>query len=320
MTQPATAAGGSRAVPTLNVASAPCSFGVDEVLVEDAWMPTPEEMLDWMAELDYVGTELGPPGFLGQGPEVHERLTSRGLQLVGSFLPQRFSRPEHAEEDRAWLRRSLRLLAEATPEGSRPFAVLSDGVDEPIRRRFSGRIAQHPEALLPSDRFEALISNLHRAAETAREAGFEPVIHPDAGTYIETADDIARVLDRVDPSLVGLCLDTGHFRYGGADPATSIRAYASVIRHVHVKDTRMAVIDEVTAEGGGLEEALKRGVFTALGTGDADIPAAIEALREVGYAGWLVVEQDQFLKESDTKASLVEGQRRNREYLRELGV
>jgi hypothetical protein len=34
------------------VSSAPCSFGVDEVIDDDAWMPDPEEMLDWMADLD----------------------------------------------------------------------------------------------------------------------------------------------------------------------------------------------------------------------------------------------------------------------------
>ena len=61
-----------------------------------------------MAELGYTGTELGPPGFLGDGPQVRERLTTRGLELVGAFLPQRFSRPEHVAQDQAWLRDSLR--------------------------------------------------------------------------------------------------------------------------------------------------------------------------------------------------------------------
>ncbi len=185
-------------------------------------------MLDWMVDIGYSGTELGPPGFLGDGAVVCERLTARGLELVGSFLPQRFSRPEHATEDRDWLSTRLRLLAEATPPGSRPFAVLADGIDEPIRRAYSGRIPQHAEAQLSQDRFEALISNLHRAAEVCRDLGFEPVLHPHAGTYIETTDEIARVVDAMDPALVGLCLDTGHFRYGGAVPANAIREYASV--------------------------------------------------------------------------------------------
>jgi len=304
----------------MRVASAPCSFGVDEILVDDAWMPGPEELLDWIVDTGYVGTELGPPGYLGDGAQVRERLTSRGLRLVGAFLPQRFSYSEHVAEDQAWLRGSLALIREATPPDSRPFAVLADGIDEPERRALAGRIQEHPEAWLSAERFSLLIDNLHRAAEICRNEGFEPVIHPHAGTYLETADEIARLVDRFDPSLVGLCLDTGHFRFGGADPVRSVNDYYEVLRHVHVKDCRTSVIDEVSRTGGGLEAALSAGVFCALGEGDSDIDGAIAALRGHDYRGWLVVEQDQFLRETDTPASVTAGQRRNREYLTRLGI
>ncbi len=302
------------------VASAPVSFGVDEIIVDDAWMPGPDDMLDWMVDIGFEGTELGPPGFLGDAPRLRERLSSRGLQLVGAFLPQHFSRNEKADEDRAWLRDSLRLIAEGAPDGSRTFAILSDQFDEPERLAFSGRIGEHPEAWLPTARFEALIDNLHRAAEICRSAGFEVVLHPHAGTYVETADEIARVMDRIDPALLGLCLDTGHFRFGGADPTQSVHDYHQLIRHVHIKDCRTTVMDDVKAEGKGLEEALNRGVFCQLGLGDAGIDSVIEALRRYDYTGWLVIEQDQFLRASDTPASVVAVQRANREYLRQFGI
>ena len=309
------------ATPTrLSIASAPVSFGVDEIIMDDAWMPTPDEVLDWMLGIGYEGTELGPPGFLGTAEEVRDRLARRGLSLVGSFLPQRFSRNEHAEEDRAWLRKSLRLVREGAPEGSKPLAILCDGFDEPDRLAFSGRIQEHPEAWLSADRFEALIANLHRAAEICRDEGFDVVIHPHAGTSIETADEIDRVMNRLDSSLLGLCLDTGHFRFGGADPTACVDAYHSLIRHVHIKDCRTAIMDGVKAEGKGLEEALKRGVFTELGNGDSGIDSVLDALRRIDYRGWLVVEQDQFLMVNDTPATVVAAQRRNLEYLRRLGV
>jgi len=304
----------------IRVASAPVSFGVDEIIVDDAWMPRPDDMLDWMVEIGFEGTELGPPGFLGDADAVRHRLTTRNLELVGAFLPQHFSRDEKADEDRAWLRHSLRLIRDGAPDGSRPLAILSDHFDEPERLAFSGRIAEHPEAWLPASRFESLIANLHRAAEIAREEGFEVVLHPHAGTYVETADEIARVMDRIDPSLLGLCLDTGHFRFGGADPARAVDDYHELIRHVHIKDCLTAVMDEVKAEGKGLEEALSRGVFCQLGLGDSGIDAVLEALRRHDYGGWLVIEQDQFLRAADTPASVVAVQRANREYLRRFGV
>jgi inosose dehydratase len=296
------------------------SFGVDEIIVDDAWMPAPDDMLDWMVEIGFEGTELGPPGFLGDAGDVRRRLTDRNLELVGAFLPQHFSRDEKADDDRAWLRDSLRLIRDGAPDGSRPLAILSDHFDEPERLAFSGRISEHPEAWLPAGRFEALIANLHRAAEIAQREGFDAVLHPHAGTYVETADEIARVMDRLDPSLIGLCLDTGHFRFGGADPAQSVDDYHELIRHVHIKDCLTSVMDDVKAEGKGLEEALSRGVFCELGRGDSGIDAVIEALRRHRYSGWLVIEQDQFLRASDTPDSVVAGQRANREYLGRFGI
>ena len=307
-------------LPALRVASAPVSFGVDEIMQDDAWMPTPDDMLDWMVDIGFEGTELGSPGFMGDARQVNQRLSSHGLEFVGAFLPQHFSRAEKVDEDRAWLRDTLRLMADGSPSGPTGYAVLSDHFDEPDRRAFSGRIEDHPEAWLTDDRFDTLIGNLHEVAEICRAAGFEPVVHPHAGTYIETADEIARVLDRIDPSVLGLCLDTGHFRFGGADPTQAVHDYHELIRHVHIKDCRTAVMDDVKAEGKGLDECLRRGVFCQLGLGDSGIDAVIAALRAHDYSGWLVVEQDQFLRSADTPESVVAGQRANRDYLRGLGI
>ena len=127
-------------------------------------------------------------------------------------------------------------------------------------------------------------------------------------------------MDRLDGSLLGLCLDTGHFKFGGADPAQSFDDYHELIRHVHIKDCRTQVMDDVKAEGKGLEEALSRGVFCQLGLGDSGIDAVLEALRRHEYGGWLVIEQDQFLRASDTPESVVAVQRANREYLRRFGL
>lgn len=301
------------------VASAPCSFGVDEVMEDDAWMPGPEEVLTWMAELGYEGTELGPPGYLGHGAQVRERLERRGLALVGSFLPQHLSRADLAPADRDWLRATLSDLRLATPAGSQPFAVLCEGIDEPLRLAHTGRIHEVPEARLDGERWDTLVDNLHRAAELCREEGFEPVFHPHAGTYIETADEIDRLVGRIDPSLVGLCLDTGHFRYGGAIPAQAIRDYRTLIRHVHLKDCDTSVLRGVVERDEDLAAAIAGGVFCPLGTGDADIPGAIVALDEIGYEGWLVVEQDRFLTPADTPQALLALHTRNRAWLRVRG-
>jgi inosose dehydratase len=313
------APGVTEATSPIRIASAPCSFGVDEVVLDDAWTPGPDEMLDWMLGIGYTGTELGDVGFLGRGAEVRERLERRGLALVGAFLPQHFSRADRAAADREWLRDQVVHLREAAPDGSTPFAVLSEAIDEPDRLRWSGRIAQHPEARLDADRVRTLLDNLHRAGELVRSLGLPAVIHPHAGTYLETDDEIERLMERLDPSLVGLCLDTGHFRYGGAIPARRIRDYGDAIQHVHLKDCRLSVLERMP-DGTGFAGAVKLGVFCPLGQGDADIPAAVAALEAIGYTGWAVVEQDTALTLDITRARLVADQRDNLRYLAGIGL
>ena len=304
----------------MSVANAPVSFGVDEIIVDDAWMPDAEPILDIMVDLGFEGTELGPPGYLGTAEQVKERLSSRGLQLVGSFLPQRFSRDDAAAEDREWLKGALQLVRDGAPEGSTTLAILSDGFDATDRMLYAGRIDEHPETWLDDAGWRTLIDNLHRSADIARSAGFEPVIHPHAGTYLETRDETHRLLDMMDSSLIGLCLDTGHARFGGADPVELVETYFPLIRHVHVKDCSVAVLEDVKREGKGMEEALIRGAFTELGNGDSGIGEVIAALQHRDYDGWLVIEQDRFLFAKDTMETLHASQRRNRDFLRALGI
>jgi inosose dehydratase len=305
--------------PAVRVAAAPVSWGVFEKTEGDPLLPGPDLLLDQMAAAGYAGTELGPPGFLGDGPTLRARLADRRLSLVGAFLPQRFSRAEFADEDRAWMAGVLDLLEAGMPNDVRPKAVLADASIEPDRMRWAGQIAEHPEASLPLERLPVLIDNLHRAGELARSRGFDPVLHFHAGSYVETFDEIRTVMDRLDTSLVGMCLDTGHARFGGADPSVLLSDYRDAVRHVHVKDCDLGVLDEVRRSGGGLIEAWRRGVFCELGKGTGDIAGFLTNLQAAGYAGWVVVEQDRFLTPADTPDAMLALQARNREWLRAQG-
>jgi inosose dehydratase len=303
----------------IGVAAAPVSWGVFEHTAGDPLIPDGMTVLDEMAAAGYAGTELGPPGYFGDAATLREALARRSLSLVGAFLPQRFSRVEHAADDRAWMIGVLDLMTEAQPDEVHPLAVLADASVEPERMTWAGQIPEHPEAALPSERLAILLDNLHRAGEAARERGFDAVLHFHAGSYIETGDEIRAVMDRLDTSLVGMCLDTGHARFGGVDPSELLRDYGHAVRHVHLKDCDLAVLDEVRRSGGGLTEAWRRGVFCELGQGSSGLDAFLEALRARDYEGWLVVEQDRFLTPADTREAMLALQTRNRDWLRARG-
>ena len=131
--------------PAMRVASAPVSFGVDEILMDDDWMPDARRH----ARLDGRHRLRGDRARHARLPRrcrrrSAQRLSSRGLEFIGSFLPQHFSRAEKADEDRAWLRDNLRLVRDGAPAG---LEAVRDPV-RPVRRagpaRFSGRIAGAP--------------------------------------------------------------------------------------------------------------------------------------------------------------------------------
>lgn len=303
----------------IKVAAAPVSWGVFEQTVGDPLSLEPAAMLDQMAAAGYAGTELGPPGYFGDGPELRDGLASRGLALVGDFMPLRFSRAEHIDEDLVAMERELDVMERGRPTETMPQAILADASVEPERMRWAGQIAEHPEARLPDDRFEVMIDNIHRAAEICRRRGFDAVLHYHAGSYIETDDEIRRTFDALDTGLVGMCLDTGHALFGGADPRVLLDDYSEIVRLVHIKDCDLDLLREVCRSGGGMMEAWDRGVFCELGHGTAGLDPFLEALKATGYEGWMTVEQDRFLKPQDTPEALLALHTRNREWLAARG-
>jgi inosose dehydratase len=305
----------------MRVASAPVSFGVFEMTAGESGLPDPKAVLDAMAETGYEGTELGPPGYFGDGAAAAAALGERGLALVGSFLPLRLSRAEHAHEDTAYLEEALSLLDATTPEESgRPVVLLSDAFCEPERMAGAGRIEELPETWLSEARFATLVDAAHRAAERCRERGHEVAFHYHGGTYVETPREIERFVERLDRSLLGLCFDSGHSLFGGGDPLAFLRTYGELVTHVHLKDVDGAVMSEIRTRGLGLEEAWRRGVFCLFGEGTVDLAGVVSELRRIGFDGWVVVEQDRYLRPGQTVDSLATDAAHNRAVLRDLGI
>jgi inosose dehydratase len=157
----------------------------------------------------------------------------------------------------------------------------------------------------------------HRVARAVkRETGLRTVFHHHIGTWIETPEETAKLLAMTDPEVLGLCFDTGHYRFGGGEPIEGLRRHADRIWHVHFKDHNPAVAERSRREKFGGVEAVGQGIFCELGKGDIDFPAVLAKLRELGYGGWIVVEQDILPGMGSPKESA----QRNREYLRSIGL
>ncbi len=130
---------------------------------------------------------------------------------------------------------------------------------------------------------------MQRLEETVGAHGLALAVHPHAGTLIEQAPDIDRLLAA---TTTPFCLDTGHLLIGGYDPVEFARRHADRVAHVHLKDVDTAVATRLNAGELTLMEAVQAGLFRPLGEGDAAIADVIRALDDHGYGRALVLEQD----------------------------
>lgn len=115
-------------------------------------------------------------------------------------------------------------------------------------------------------------SRIKTYAEEAKvEIGLENVWNKFLVSPIEMRDFI----DKIDSEYVGSYLDIGNVLYNGY-PEHWIKALGKRIKKVHFKDYRKVA--------GGLHG------FVDLLAGDVNYPAVMDALKEVGYDGWVTAE------------------------------
>ncbi len=121
---------------------------------------------------------------------------------------------------------------------------------------------------------ETLEANVALAAELLGQAGAKALLEPlnnqdNPGFYMPTSEQCVNVIEAVGHANLGLQFDIYHARVMGTKPDAEIREWFRHIEHVQFADAP------------GRHEP---------GTGDIDFAAAIKALRELGYKGWVGAE------------------------------
>jgi inosose dehydratase len=268
--------------------------------------------MDQIAAAGYSGTELGPWGFYPTDPDqLRSELERRGLTLASAFCPVELTEPDaYPLAERQALEVAALLRALGTDE-----LILADP-QRPTRATIAGRVSPADE--LPADKWDVLIDGLnHLGARLARD-GMTAVYHHHAATYVETMAEIDRLLDRTDPTTVGLCLDTGHAAYGGADPVAILRRWGDRVRYVHLKDVDPAVLADIQTRRLDYEAGVRAGAFCPLGRGCVDFAGVFRELRRHAYTGWLIVEQDVIFDDTGTPASPLDAARQSRAFLNEV--
>ena len=298
----------------IKIANAPCSWGVLEFELEGEELGY-AQFLDELKETGYAGTELGDWGFLPSDPEkLSNELHTRSLHLVGAFVPVDFVNAENHQAGIELALKTAELMDQAGFADS--FIILADENGKiPERTQNAGRITTGMGR--SDDHRQVYADGVGNIASAMKEIlNMRSVFHHHCAGYVETPAEIDKLLSLTDPELLGLCLDMGHYRFGGGNPVEAMKRYYDRIWHVHFKDCLITVADQARDKNWNYFESVGQGVFCELGKGDVDFDAIVSILNQNDYDGWITVEQDVLPGMGDPKSCA----QRNRDFIKKSGL
>ncbi len=243
-----------------------------------------EQCISEMALAGYSGSEVGNK--YPEDPEVlKEYLDIRGLRICNKWFSSFLvSRPFSEVEDA--FRKQLSFLRAIGADVIGPSEQTRSCQGKPVPV-FSEK------AVFDSGEFKRLTDGMNILGRIAREEGLKLAYHHHMGTGVQTVEETERFLNDTNPDYVYLLFDSGHFAFSGEDPVSALKRFVSRVGHVHLKDMRSRVYEEVREKDMSFLDAVRAGVFTVPGDGSIDFPSIFALLNEASYEGWMVVEAEQ---------------------------
>ncbi|MGM0838475.1 MAG: myo-inosose-2 dehydratase [Bacillota bacterium] len=248
---------------------------------------TGETILSEMASLGYEGTEMSRK-FPQEVDALKSLFAEFDMSLATQWKGVMFSdRSMHESELEAY-REHVLFLKEMGCKTVVTCELGGSTIGDPRRDSDEGEVR-----LLSVAEWDAMVEGLEKAGQICKEHGLELVYHHHMGTNVETREEIDRLMETTNPELVNLLFDSGHAYYGGADPLPLLETYYDRIKHVHLKDVRQDVLDQVRIEQLDFKTSVLENVFTVPGDGVIDFAPILKVLKNKGYLDWVIIEAEQ---------------------------
>ena len=245
-----------------------------------------EQCVSEMALAGFTGSEVGNK--YPKDPEVLKKaLELRGVEICNqwfsSFL---ITKPfeEVEKEFRAQLT-FLKAMGAKVIGASEQSHSVQGQMDTPI---FGHKYEMNDEE------WDTFCTGMNKLGKIAKEEyDIALTFHHHMGTVVQSLAEVDRMMENTDPEYVSLLFDTGHFTYCGEDPLEVVKKYVHRIKHVHLKDIRPEVVEQVKKENMSFLAGVRAGAFTIPGDGCINYDPIFKVLEEAGYEGYMVVEAEQ---------------------------
>ena len=245
-----------------------------------------EQCVSEMALAGFTGSEVGNK--YPKDPEVLKKaLELRGVEICNqwfsSFL---ITKPfeEVEKEFRAQLT-FLKAMGAKVIGASEQSNSVQGQMDTPV---FGHKYEMNDEE------WDTFCTGMNKLGKIAKEEyGIALTFHHHMGTVVQSLAEVDRMMENTDPEYVSLLFDTGHFTYCGEDPLEVVKKYVHRIKHVHLKDIRPEVVEQVKKENMSFLAGVRAGAFTIPGDGCINYDPIFKVLEDAGYEGYMVVEAEQ---------------------------
>ena len=246
-------------------------------------------------EIGYEGFELGNK-FPKDGPGLKAKLDEFGLACISGwysgFLAELLPSQTDAQVVADEIERCQAHMHKLQHNGVKVVVygecagTVQGQIDTPVAKR--PRFTSETQWKAYAERLNAFGEHLLNVY------GLKLAYHHHMGAYVESPDDVDKLMALTDPDMVFLLFDTGHAYFGGAaDPVVLLKKHVQRVVHVHCKDVRSPVIAQARNDGWSFLNGVINGTFTVPGDGSIDYRAVLITLKDAGYQGWLVVEAEQ---------------------------
>ena len=285
----------------LRIALSPASWGVSDV---PGWghQLDAERVLSEVWSLGISAIEAGPSGFLPDRSDQARlllrrhwlRVVSGQAHAVLHHYDIRASELAHIDGHASWLAAvgaETLVLSAIAPRG----ASTAHGI------------------VLDSAGWAHLLHLVGSLEHVCARHKLKLAVLPRYGSMIQGPSDIERLLVGTE---AGLCFDPCHLMMVGADPLEVLELAAGRISHVRLNDVDGNLAREVREHRIDYAQAVDRGLYKPLGTGDARLESVIETLRRSRYRGWYAIDQDLRLESNEDKP--LPGVKRSLDYVRRL--
>lgn len=203
---------------------------------------------------------------------LQEALAMRGLELAALTLALPWLQMEETKEEQEEADRLFRYLKQFPQTKLILVQLPGDDRANLMERQRNG------------------LSCVNAVAKRAYESGIISAYHPNSpeGSVFRTAEDYEIMFSGLDYRYVGYCPDSGHIAKGGMDVMRVFQNNGPQIRHVHFKDIST---DQQ---------------WRTMGQGVIDHGGIVKLLRNTGYEGWIMVEEESDQAEADPDQATVE--------------